>query len=61
VSVRKWFERAYVYWLWRKWRIFIEKHRLLGLLLIPFIAMTFILVTGLLLLIDILIERLVRK
>jgi hypothetical protein len=61
MNIRKLFEKIYVYWLWRRWRIFIEKHRLLGLLLIPFIVMTFILVTGLLLLIDILIERLVRK
>jgi hypothetical protein len=49
---RVWFERIYMYWLHRKWRGFMERHELLGILLVPFITLTFILATGLLLLVD---------
>jgi len=52
LSARRWFERAYMYWLSRKWRGFMERHELLGILLVPFITLTFISVTGLLLLVD---------
>jgi 5,10-methenyltetrahydromethanopterin hydrogenase len=55
VSLRKWFERAYIYWLAKSWWGFFERHRLLALLL-PVAsvtaAVTFITVTGLLVVAD---------
>jgi hypothetical protein len=52
LSAKRWFEKAYLYWLSKKWRGFMERHELSGILLVPFITLTFIFVTGLLLLVD---------
>jgi hypothetical protein len=49
---RVWFEEAYMYWLYRKWIKFSERHELLGLLLAPLVSVAFIATTGLLLLVD---------
>jgi hypothetical protein len=61
VSARRWFERAYLWWLWKKWRVFVERHRLIGLLLSPLVAVTFMLVTGLLLIVEMLVEVVKRR
>jgi len=49
---RKWFERAYIYWLAKSWWRLLEEHRLLALLLLPLVTVTFILATGLLVVVD---------
>jgi hypothetical protein len=52
LKCRVWFEKAYMYWLYKKWIKFSERHELLGLPLVPLVSVTFIVATGLLLLVD---------
>jgi hypothetical protein len=52
VSARRWFERAFIYWLVKSWWGFFERRGLTALLLLPFITLTFILATGLLIVVD---------
>jgi hypothetical protein len=53
VSARRWFERAFIYWLVKSWWGFFERRRLTALLLLPFITLTFILAAGLLIVVDV--------
>jgi hypothetical protein len=52
LKCRVWFEKAYMYWLYKKWAKFSERHEVLGLLLAPLVSVTFIVTTGLLVLVD---------
>jgi hypothetical protein len=53
-----------MHWLHRKWRRLVDRHEVLGILLVPFATLTFIIATGLLLLVDsavALIKRATRR
>jgi hypothetical protein len=52
LKCRVWFEKAYMYWLYKEWRVLSDRHKLLALLLSPLVSIAFITVTGLLLLVD---------
>ena len=52
MKCRVWFEKAFMYWLSKKWMGFSDRHELLALLLAPLVSITFITTTGLLLVVD---------
>jgi hypothetical protein len=56
LKCRVWFENAYMYWLYKEWVKLSDRHGLLALLLAPLVSVTFIVTTGLLLLVDSAVE-----